>query len=110
MYKGREARSGTRKGTIDPRIPLYDQDESTSDSGSSGDSYSDGVSGNESRYGQPSGLYGGIPMPMPGGQAAQDDERRRLDQRREKKRRERERRNRRNREADYTLYLFSIQT
>lgn len=105
LYKGRAALTGPRRGTIDMRIPLTDGDEYSSESGSSVD-YSDGE--DEVLQGQPSGLYGG--MPISSGHAQEFARRRQLDQRRERKRRERERGSRRNRGANYTLFVFSVQS
>ncbi|KAI0047307.1 hypothetical protein FA95DRAFT_1267312 [Auriscalpium vulgare] len=107
LFKGRERRSGPQTGSIEHRLPAYD--ESDDDSSSSSPSSSESDSSGDDKHGRagPYGPYGRPTDPY----AAADAKRRKAEKKAEKKRRRKEKkakRKARERERTYAIYVTCI--
>lgn len=108
LFKGRERRSGPAIGSIESRLPTFDDSDSISSSSSS--SEDSDLSGDD-KYGR-AGPYGPYARPTdPYSAEVREAQRRTREKKSEKKRREKEkkaRRKAREREKAYALYLTCV--
>lgn len=108
LFKGRERRSGPAIGTIESRLPTFDDSDSISSSSSSSD---DSDLSGDDKYSR-TGPYGPYARPTdPYSAELREAQRRTREKKSEKKRREKEkkaRRKAREREKTYALYLTCV--